>query len=70
MKTSKISSTTWQQSRGALLVSVAVGLILAYAFISRALDTGSYWQYLGAVVFLTLAVKLFARALKVGNDRK
>jgi predicted tellurium resistance membrane protein TerC len=41
-----------------------VSLIVAYAFISRALHTGSYWQYLGFLVFLILGVKLFARTFK------
>lgn len=41
-----------------------LGIVLAYAFISRAFDTGSYWQYLGFVVFLVLGIKLIARSLK------
>lgn len=42
----------------------AFGLVLAYAFISRAFSTGSYWHYLGFVVFLVLGIKLFVRTFK------
>lgn len=42
----------------------AFGLLLAYAFASRALSTGSYWQYLGFALFLTLSVKLLFRTFK------
>lgn len=47
-----------------LIVSAAAGLILAYALGSRAIDTGSYWEYLGCLVFLALAVRLLIRAFK------
>lgn len=40
------------------------GLLLSYAFISRAFSTGSYWHYLAFIVFLILGAKLLAKALK------
>ena len=39
-----------------------VGIILGYAFLSRAFDTGSYWHYLGALVFTILGVRLLKRS--------
>jgi putative Mn2+ efflux pump MntP len=41
-----------------------LGLIFSYAFISRAFDTGSFWQYLGSILFLVLGVKLLIRSFK------
>lgn len=45
-----------------LLIRGVIGLILGYAFISRAFDTGSYWQYLGAFVFTILGIRLVKRS--------
>ncbi len=45
-----------------LLFRAAVGFILGYAFLSRAFDTGSYWQYFGALVFTILSVRLLKRS--------
>ena len=37
-------------------------LVLSYLIASRAIDTGSWWEYLGAVVALVLAIKTFVRS--------
>lgn len=55
-------ATKTAKNRSALIFSGAVGLILAYAIGSKAIDSGSYWQYLGCVVFLFLSFKLLVRA--------
>jgi hypothetical protein len=47
-----------------LVVSGVVGLLIAYALASRAIDTGSWWEYLGCFVFLVLGAKLLVRAFK------
>lgn len=60
----KAAQSPWLHNRRALFVRAGIGFVLSYAFLSRAIDTGSYWQYLGAIVFLALSVKLFTRALK------
>ncbi len=39
-------------------------LLLAYISGSRALDTGSYWEYLACVVFLVLGIKFIAQSFK------
>ena len=57
-------ATQTVDNRPTLIFSGVVGLILAYAIGSRAIDTGSYWQYLGCLVFLALSIKLLARAFK------
>ncbi len=45
------------------------GIVLAYAFLSRAFSTGSYWQYFSAVLFFVLGAKLLARSLKSYHGR-
>lgn len=42
----------------------AIGIIFAYAFLSRAFSTGSYWQYFAAILFFVLGVKLLVRSFK------
>ena len=46
---------------------IAVGvilLVLSYALGSRALDTGSYWEYLGCLVALIFSIKFIVRAIR------
>ncbi len=40
------------------------GIGLAYLLVTRALDTGSYWQYLGTMLLIVLSIRLFVRGLK------
>lgn len=40
------------------------GLVLAYLLISRAFDTGSWWQYLGTLLLLILSSQLIVRGIK------
>lgn len=47
-----------------LIISAIIGLILAVALGSRAIDTGSYWEYLGTLVVLVLSGRLLAHAFK------
>jgi hypothetical protein len=46
------------------LLGGVFGLILSYAFITRAFTTGSYWHYFFSLVFLVLGAKLLVRSLK------
>jgi predicted tellurium resistance membrane protein TerC len=41
-----------------------LGLVFAYALVTRALSTGSYWQYFAGLVFLVIGAKLLVRAFK------
>jgi hypothetical protein len=52
------------KSRPVLLVAGVIGLVLAYAIATRAIDTGSWWEYFGCLVFLVLGIKLIIRAFK------
>lgn len=51
-------------SRPGQVLTCVIGLIAAYAFVSRALDTGSYWQYLAAVVSSVIFVMYLIRSFK------
>jgi predicted tellurium resistance membrane protein TerC len=51
------------------LIGGIIGLILAYALVSRAIDTGSYWQYLGTFLLLILSIKLFIRTFRSNGDK-
>ena len=59
MKTGRVGS----------IVGAIIGLILAYALVSRAIDTGSYWQYLGTFLLIILTIKLFIRSFKTNGDK-
>jgi len=52
------------QTKRGLILQSAVSLALSYAFISRAIDTGSLWQYLVGLILLIMAGKFFIRTLK------
>jgi hypothetical protein len=54
---------------GRLLASL-LALLFAYVFVSRALDTGSYWQYLGGTLFLYLSVRLFLQFMRLVKPLK
>lgn len=40
------------------------GVVLAYAFLSRAFSTGSYLQYFATILFFVLGVRLLVRSFK------
>jgi hypothetical protein len=42
-----------------------VGLILTYIVGSRALNTGSYWEYLFTVVLVVVSIRLFIRSIRL-----
>jgi hypothetical protein len=48
----------------ARLLSALIGLVLSYNLGTRAIDTGSYWQYLGCLVFLGLSISLIIGTFK------
>lgn len=54
--------------RSTLLGATIISLILAYIVLSRALDTGSYWEYLGGFVLLGLVIKFIIRLIQYGKD--
>ncbi len=46
------------KSRNARLGMGVVGLVLVYLLVTRAIDTGSLWQYTGAILLLVLSIRL------------
>jgi len=41
-----------------------IGVGLAYLLVTRALDTGSWWEYSGAAVLFALSIRLSAHTYK------
>lgn len=63
----KTSSKRHNSMLLALRGSAAV--VLAYAFLTRALNTGSYWHYLVAVIFMALGIPLLVRSFKIWHEK-
>lgn len=64
VKQTKLIPTNHDKPKN-LAIAGLVGLILAYIVGSRALDTGSYWEYLFTVVVLVVSIRLFIRSLRL-----
>jgi hypothetical protein len=60
----KLHTPDQLHSRTARIGAGVIGLILAYATVTRAFDTGSLWQYFIAVLLLILSVRLIIRGVK------
>lgn len=60
----------WQETKVGLVIIVLFDLLVAYGFVSLAIDSGSLLHYFIAIVFLALAagqaVKLFKKVLRRG----
>lgn len=52
------------KTRSASALMGTVGIVLAYLLLTRAFDTGSWWQYFGTVILLTLSVRLIIHAAR------
>ncbi len=48
-----------------LVVGGIIGVILFYTIISRALNTGSYWEYFFALAILFMSIRLFIRSIRL-----
>ncbi|MGA3150666.1 MAG: hypothetical protein ABSD10_03610 [Candidatus Saccharimonadales bacterium] len=46
------------------LITVIIFLVISYGFVSWAINSGSLWQYVLAIVFFVWAVKVFVRAVR------
>jgi lipopolysaccharide export LptBFGC system permease protein LptF len=51
------------QDRRLSILLALLFLILAYSLFSLALNSGSYWQYIGGFICLILVVNLIKRAI-------
>lgn len=49
--------------------AAAGSLLLSYVFASLAIDTAYYWQYLLAIIFLVLSIKLFIRSFRIHGNK-
>ncbi len=52
------------KTKSALLFMGIVGIGLAYLLLTRAFDTGSWWQYFGTVTLLALSIRLIKHGFK------
>jgi hypothetical protein len=48
-----------------LVIGGVIGILLTYEIISRALNTGSYWEYLFGLIILILSIRLFIRSIRL-----
>lgn len=48
-----------------LAISGFVGLILTYFVVDRALNTGSYWEYILSVLLLVITIRIFIRSIRL-----
>jgi uncharacterized membrane protein HdeD (DUF308 family) len=62
------ATSKWEDQK-ILALRGGVGVILAYAFLSRALSTGSYWHYLLAVVLMALGIPQLVRSFKIWYEK-
>lgn len=61
----KYNSTGTYDTPSHLVIGGIVGLLLAYVIISRALNTGSYWEYFFGLVILVISIRLFIRSIRL-----
>jgi hypothetical protein len=64
------NKAVWYKRSGYLIVLDIVCLVIAYLLVSRAVDTGSWWEYLGALVFLMIAVNQFLGRINIKRKRE
>jgi hypothetical protein len=66
MSTNKLFA--WQETKAGLVVVILFDLLIAYVWVSLAIDTGSLFNYFLASIFLvfgiTAAVKLFKKVVR------
>jgi uncharacterized protein (DUF983 family) len=48
-----------------LVIGGVIGIFLTYVIISRALNTGSYWEYLFGLIILIISIRLFIRSIRL-----
>lgn len=53
-----------EENRKLLIVRGVLALLFAYGFGSLAIDSGSYWHYLYAVIAIGFVVNAFGRLVK------
>jgi len=64
VKPTRLIPESRDNARSLALAGLA-GLILAYIVGARALNTGSYWEYLITFVLLIIVTRLFIRSIRL-----
>ena len=59
----------WKQTRKGLLISGMVEAALAYGFASWAVDSGSIWHYLLAIIFAVGTVVSLVKAITLHGNK-
>lgn len=63
MKRTVASLDKWHKTRAGYVTFGTVELALSYALASRAIDTGSWWQYSFGLIFLVGAIQDYLKAI-------
>ncbi|HUD08116.1 MAG TPA: hypothetical protein VMQ52_03495 [Candidatus Saccharimonadales bacterium] len=64
------NKTVWYKRTVYIAAIGVVSLAIAYLLVSRAIDTGSWWEYFGAVIFLSVALNQFLNSIKLKRKRE
>lgn len=60
---------SWKQTRAGLLITSLAEVLFGYLFASKAIDSGSWWHYSLAFIFILGALQSFVRiVLKHGKQ--
>ena len=62
--TDKLHTPDQLHSRTARIGAGLIGLVLVYATFTRAIDTGSMWQYFISILLLILSARLIWRGIR------
>lgn len=60
----------WHEQIGWLIIIIIVSLGLSYLLLSWAFDTGNWWEYFGALIFLILAINRLIFSFKLRSKRE
>jgi putative Mn2+ efflux pump MntP len=55
----------WYEGRNGAIGVGLVSLVLAYVVGSRGINTGSWWEYLGTIIFLVIGFNRLIAGLRV-----
>lgn len=58
------------ETRKTLIIAGVSGLVLTYALFTRAVDTGSLFQYGVVILFLIMSIRFLIKAAQMKKDGK